>query len=83
MNRYAEVESAAYLQRAQNGFIVEVVQMEEQAVDPESLVEAGELPAMGEIRAQQLPKSKRPVSKVFVFETLEDALQKLEDYFRE
>lgn len=81
MRKYAEVESGAYMQRAENGFIVEVVQVEERDHDPRDLVEAGEPHAMGEIRAQQLPKVRTPVPKTFVYATLEEALVKLEEYF--
>lgn len=83
MSRYCEVESGAYMTRAENGFIVEVVQIEEREPDPSELVEVGEPPAMGEIRAQQMPKTKTPVSKVFVYTTLKEALKKLEEYFSE
>jgi len=83
MQRYYETESGAYMHRAENGFIVEVVQIVEHEHDPSQFVDAGEPQVMGEIRAQQLPKIKAPEVKVFVFDTLGAALKKLEDYFRE
>jgi hypothetical protein len=81
MNRYTEVDCGAYMQKAENGFIVEVVQMEEQARDPSEFVEDGEPQAMGVHRAEQAPKTKAPVSKIFVYTTLKGALEKLEEYF--
>jgi len=71
------------MQRAENGFIVEVVQIEEREIDPSMLVEAGEPEAMGAIRAQGMPKTRTPVSKVFVYTSIKDALKKLEEYFDE
>lgn len=83
MNRHSEVESGAYMTRAENGFIVEVIQIEEKAPDASEVAEAGEPAAMSEIRAQSMSKTKTPVSKVFVYTTLKAALGKLEEYFDE
>jgi hypothetical protein len=81
--KYIESGRGAYMHEAENGFIVEVVQLEDQEVDPATLIEPGEPPGMGEVRAQQMPKTKAPVSRVFVFDTLEKALNKLKEYFDE
>jgi hypothetical protein len=85
MNRYSEVESGAYMTRVENGFVVEVIRVEEKSPDPSEVAEAGEPPAMAEIRAQQMPKTKTPVPKVFVYreDELEEALAKLKEYFSE
>jgi len=69
------------MHQAENGFIVEVVQVEEYDHDPRDFVEAGEPHAMGEIRAQLMPRVRKPVPKTFVYITLGEALAKLEEYF--
>lgn len=83
MNRHSEVESGAYMHRAENGFIVEVIQIEEKAPDLSEIAEPGEPPAMAQIRAEQMPKTKTSVPKIFIYISLKEALEKLEEYFSE
>lgn len=73
--------SGAYIQRAENGFIVEIVQIEEKMRDPQDFLIDGDPEGMAEHRAQTAPKKRVARTKVFVFEYLSEALGMIERYF--